>query len=414
MKKLVASSLVLAAAISSATHALQVETSYNGYARYGMGYSFDESYQGDLNNGINVIKAVGSQYASPGRLGNEGYGFELGVNNRFISDNGQIVDVYFMVDEYSGDFNNFGMAMGYARVSNIFESQPGASVWGGKRHYGRNYIGQNDYFYLMNDGTGGGIDDLDLGFGKLDVGLIAGDNGNNGRYGLISEVHGIQITDSVDFGFNLNYGFGNNNITPSDAAKANNAWQFAAYTGQNWSMGRNEFHMRISDGARNGVMGDDVQEDLRSMLFLVNGSVNFSNNASLEYLALYENNKDFDQVKDGNVLVDAPDEKHMQFVITPVYRYNDVHSTRFEFGYDQVKFNNIKDAGFSKNSATNSAWRFGVEQVVQLNSFGWPSPAVRFFLNHGQLDTEYVPVGTTADKDANSVTTVGIMFDASW
>ena len=119
MKKATFKVLALATAVAGATaaQAMNYDLSFNGYGRLGAGYSTDDPLQGEKKNGINVVKAVGSQYQSPGRLGNEGYGFEMGVNNKFTSDNGQVFDVYFMFEDWSQDQNSQGFPQAYVRAA---------------------------------------------------------------------------------------------------------------------------------------------------------------------------------------------------------------------------------------------------------------------------------------------------------
>ena len=273
----------------------------------------------------------------------------------------------------------------------------------------------------MNDGTGAGLDNLDLGGAMLDFGVVAGATGadTKGRYAFVSQLHGIQLGESVDLGLRANYGFGDD----SDKEKGS---QFSVYGGHNWAMGRNEIHTRFSQGYRHGMLWGDPQKDLKSVMVGWKGNVNFTNNFGVDYNLLYETTKDQDaieHVEDGAKASYAKaDERLYQFVVTPNFKHNDIHSTRVEFGYDNLKF---------KDKGTNTAWRVGLEHAIQFNAFGWPSPTLKFYINHGKADTEYLTKTTKANEATwddetkrlvdgpgklgkHSVTTVGAMMEASW
>lgn len=65
-------------------------------------------------------------------------------------------------------------AAAFVQVGNILESQPDARLWAGKRYYRRQDIHINDFYYLDMSGYGAGIEDLNLGIGKLSVAYLAG------------------------------------------------------------------------------------------------------------------------------------------------------------------------------------------------------------------------------------------------
>ncbi|WP_067518712.1 carbohydrate porin [Endozoicomonas ascidiicola] len=427
MKNITFKTLALATAIAGITSQVQADydISFNGYGRMGAGYSSDDPVQGEKKNGINVIKAPESQYPAPGRLGNEKYGFEVGVNNKFTSDNGQVLDVYFMLEDWSQNQDEQGFPQAFVRASNVFDSQPGASVWAGKRHLGRTYMWQNDYFYLLNDGTGAGIENLNMGGALLDSALVAGGTGNNNRYGFINKIHGIQLSDSVDMAINLNYGFAADDDESTESkwvvteatkelspdqylyeketttTKPENGHQLAFNIGQNWSMGRNELHVRSSRGFRHGMMWGNADKDLKSLMFGLRGNIDFSSKFGVHYNFLHETNKDM--TDDGAAIAD---ETLTQLVVTPVYKHSDIHSTRLEVGIDSLKFDDLS----TTKGDTNKAWRVGLEHAIQLNSFGWPSPTLKFFVNHGEVTEAY----ELTKSDKRDATTIGAMMEASW
>ena len=50
---------------------------------------------------------------------------------------------------------------------NLIEWLPGSTIWAGKRFYQRHDVHMIDFYYWDISGPGAGIENIDLGFGKL-------------------------------------------------------------------------------------------------------------------------------------------------------------------------------------------------------------------------------------------------------
>ncbi|PWT86779.1 MAG: hypothetical protein C5B57_00465 [Blastocatellia bacterium] len=72
------------------------------------------------------------------------------------------------------DNDQFRLRQAFVRAGNLFASQPDAKIWGGERFYRRQHIEINDFYPLDMSGYGAGIEDLNLGFGKLAAAYLAG------------------------------------------------------------------------------------------------------------------------------------------------------------------------------------------------------------------------------------------------
>lgn len=77
---------------------------------------------------------------------------------------------------------NFTFAEIWGSVGNVIASQPSLKFWAGNRYYRRHDIHLNDFFFSNMSGTGGGFEDLKLGFGNLAFAWI----GNPGSSGVSS------------------------------------------------------------------------------------------------------------------------------------------------------------------------------------------------------------------------------------
>jgi maltoporin len=396
-KNLLSASLLLATSTISIS-ATAGTPEFFGYARMGAAASDGERVNPEAStnsSGHNIIKTAGSRYQATGRLGNEGNGLEFGLRQKFESTNGSKWDgVIFMDDGYDGTGDTLKVAQVYAGGSNVIASQPEAYFWAGRRFNNRIYDGLNDHFILVNDGNGGGVDNLDLGFSKYDIAVVAGDNGNSGRYVWTNRLHGIDLWQNAQLSLQANYGF---YVGESEEDQNDNV-QLLASIKQNWSKGFNELFVRYSENTRRNAIGwgdPTTNSDLESFGVYDNGSVRFTDNFTLEYTFVYESN-DFD----GNK------ETWSQAIVRPTYAWNNYTSTMVDFGYDQVEFEQYE--------ATNSSYKVTLAQTLQLDMFTWSRPQLRLYVTHGQLDTESTEMGSQSSLGKSDATTVGVMFDAYW
>src|SRR5512132_3429558 len=155
-------------------------------------------FHGYFRSGYGLNGAGGQQVAfqAPGagakyRLGNEAetYGEFIFVNNWLNPD--QATDKAWMKTEVmleanttnSASYANFPAGAGndqfrlreaFIQAGNVIESQPDAKFWAGERYYRRQHIEINDFYPLDMSGYGGGVEDVNLGFGKMALGYLAG------------------------------------------------------------------------------------------------------------------------------------------------------------------------------------------------------------------------------------------------
>ncbi|MBV8050816.1 MAG: carbohydrate porin [Acidobacteriaceae bacterium] len=62
----------------------------------------------------------------------------------------------------------------FVQMGNVVDSQPEAKFWAGERYYRRQHVDINDFYLLDLSGYGAGVEDWDLGVGKLAVAFLAG------------------------------------------------------------------------------------------------------------------------------------------------------------------------------------------------------------------------------------------------
>jgi maltoporin len=96
---------------------------------------------------------------------------------------------------FSNQFVNgsqWAMRQAYLEAKNFIKSAPEITVWGGQRFYDRHDIHIHDLFFDDYSGYGMGVDNIDLGFGKLLVSYLGG------------------IRDDIASGYAFNAAVGNN------------------------------------------------------------------------------------------------------------------------------------------------------------------------------------------------------------
>jgi maltoporin len=155
-------------------------------------------FHGYFRSGYGLNNRGGQQVAfqAPGagakyRLGNEAetYGEFILVNN-WLNPERSTDKAWFRTEVMleanttnSASYANFNVLTGndqfrlreaFARGGNLFASQPDAKFWAGERYYRRQHIEINDFYPLDMSGYGGGVEDVNLGFGRMAVGYIAG------------------------------------------------------------------------------------------------------------------------------------------------------------------------------------------------------------------------------------------------
>jgi maltoporin len=155
-------------------------------------------FHGYFRSGYGVNSEGGQQVAfqAPGagakyRLGNEAetYGEFILVNN-WLNPEREVDKAWFRAQVMfqanttnSASYANFNVPAGndqfrlreaFVRGGNLFARQPDAKFWAGERYYRRQHIEINDFYPLDMSGYGGGVEDVNLGFGKMAVGYLAG------------------------------------------------------------------------------------------------------------------------------------------------------------------------------------------------------------------------------------------------
>src|SRR6202166_3172135 len=152
-------------------------------------------FHGYLRSGYGLNSEGGQQVAfqAPGaeakyRLGNEAETYaELIFVNNWVNPEHDSDKTWFRseltVEANTSNSENYGPTAGpgadqfrlreaFVQAGKLFESQPNAKFWAGERYYRRQHIDSDDFFPLDFSGYGGGVEDVDVNFGKVALAFI--------------------------------------------------------------------------------------------------------------------------------------------------------------------------------------------------------------------------------------------------
>jgi maltoporin len=156
-----------------------------GYFRAGTGFT---------GNGVGQTGTFQiPQYGIPSarfRLGNENdtYFEFSAIVKHMLGDDPEAMDATFKltlsgfdgVDKGTATYidtakgSSFGWREIYLEFKNVIKSAPEVTFWAGQRFYDRYNIDSQDYFWLDDSGVGGGVYNINLGFGSLAIAYIGG------------------------------------------------------------------------------------------------------------------------------------------------------------------------------------------------------------------------------------------------
>ncbi|WP_137936052.1 carbohydrate porin [Chitinivorax sp. B] len=266
-----------------------------------------------------------------------------------------------------------------------------AKIWAGKRYYKRNDVHLNDFFYWNNSGPGGGIEDIDLGFGKFSYAYIRRADSKNSKisqttHDMRLEAIGLGTAGTLDLG--LNFGSKNNVDNNGDGNKNGTSVtvQHNLPLGDSW----NKFIVQYAnknielDGSSYPGANDKSKWRVLDRFFFNVG--NLDGEGLLGYT----------KVKDGDRWFTAG--------VRPVYHFNELFSLASEVGYDRVKPN----AGDTRN-----LWKVTIAPQISAGKSYWSRPTIRAFVTYAKWNKEGV-AGGDVFKDKTNGTSYGIQTEAWW
>ena len=409
--------LPLAVAVAAGIMSVQaMAVDFHGYARSGIGWTGSGGEQ-------QCFQATGAQ--SKYRLGNECETYaeiKLGQEVWKEGDKSFYFDtnVAYSVAQQN-DWEGTDPAFREANVQgkNLIEWLPGSTIWAGKRFYQRHDVHMIDFYYWDISGPGAGIENIDLGFGKLSLAATRSQEAG-GSYAFSSQniydrtkdtandvfdVRLAQMATNPDGMLELGVDYGRANTT-DDYSLADGAskdgWMFTAEHTQSMLKGYNKFVVQYATDSMT-TQGKGLSQGSYGSSSITIDGVNYANN-------VVNNNGSLFRVLDHGAIslgdkwdlmsvgmyqnLDMDNDLGTEWYtvgIRPMYKWTPIMSTLLEVGYDNVKSQQTGDR--------NSQYKITLAQQWQAGDSIWSRPAIRVFATYAKWDEEWGYV-----KNGNDVT----------
>lgn len=368
---------------------------FHGYARSGL-------LMNSNGRGGKAFRAPGAP--AKYRLGNEDETYmELELVKNFYLEDGSWAKYHVMLadsvestNDWTSDDGALNLRQAFVEMGNLptftgaFEE---SVIWAGKRFYGRDDVHINDFYFRDYSGTGGGIQNVKLGAGHLDVGLI----GRN--------FEDVDSTDVEVYTLDTRYRINNWEFEVAlHSAKDNDTvrtggdiWQkdladtgYQGYINYNLpgfygmtDAGFSRIYVQAGEGlgselGRAGGYGGNYEDQYayRAGSF---GQATLSDKWDIFVTATFEQQKD---KKDG--LGEDVDFTWASFGLRPVYKINKNFELQFEAGYDWVDVEDTKDGDYD-----GGLWKATFAPTFKLDTAAfWGRPEIRTFVTYANWDSD--------------------------
>ncbi|MCR1313462.1 maltoporin [Enterobacter sp. BT855] len=390
LRKQVPLAIAIAAGILSAQAGA---VDFKGYARSGIGWTGSGGEQ-------QCFQATGAQ--SKYRLGNECETYaELKLGQEVWKEGDKSfyfdTNVAYSVSQQN-DWESTSPAFREANVQgkNLIDALPGSTIWAGKRFYQRHDVHMIDFYYWDISGPGAGIENIDLGFGKLSLAATRSSEAGGSatfadRYALGNRIYDNLVPNDVfdvrlaqmqvNEGGTLEFGvdYGHTNI-PDDyylqPGASKDGWMFTAEHTQSMLKGFNKFVLQyatdsMTSNGKGRPEGGSINNNGDMWRVLDHGAISLGDSWDLMYVGMYQ-----DINLDNN-----NGTKWWTVGVRPMYKWTPIMSTLLEVGYDNVKSQKTDD--------TNSQYKITLAQQWQAGDSIWSRPAIRVFATYAKWDEKW-------------------------
>lgn len=391
--------LPLAVAVAAGVMSAQaLAVDFHGYARSGIGWTGS----GGEQQCFAATGTGGTKY----RLGNECETYaELKLGQEVWKEGDKSfyfdTNVAYSVAQQN-DWEGTDPAFREANVQgkNLIEWLPGSTIWAGKRFYQRHDVHMIDFYYWDISGPGAGIENIDLGFGKLSLAATRSQEAGGSTTFSSNHIYdqtkdtandvfdvrlaGLETNPDGVLELGVDYGRAN---TTDDYQLANGAskdgWMFTAEHTQSMLKGYNKFVLQygtdamttqgkgIPQGSFNDVFDDNINNNGKLWRVLDHGAITLADKWDLMYVGMYQN-------------VDLDNNLGTEWWtvgVRPMYKWTPIMSTLLEVGYDNVKSQETGDH--------NSQYKITLAQQWQAGDSIWSRPAIRIFATYAKWDEKW-------------------------
>ncbi len=363
---------------------------FTGYARSGIGWTGSGGEQ-------QCFQATGAQ--SKYRLGNECETYaelKLGQEVWKEGDKSFYFDTnvaYSVAQQNDWEATSPAFREANVKGKNLIDALPGSTIWAGKRFYQRHDVHMIDFYYWDISGPGAGLEDVDLGFGKLSFAAtryseaggsytFSSDRIRDFATSTANDVFDVRLagletnTDGV-LELGVDYGRANarDDYRLEDGA-SKDGWMFTAEHTQSMLKGYNKFVLQYATDALTsqgkGVpQGTSLNNNGDMYRILDHGAISMAERWDLMYVAMYQN-------------IDLDNNRGTEWYtvgVRPMYKWTPIMSTLLELGYDNVK---SQQAG-----ERNGQYKVTLAQQWQAGDSIWSRPALRLFATYAKWDEKW-------------------------
>lgn len=363
---------------------------FKGYARSGIGWTGSGGEQ-------QCFQATGAQ--SKYRLGNECETYaelKLGQEVWKEGDKSFYFDTnvaYSVAQQNDWEATSPAFREANVKGKNLIDALPGSTLWAGKRFYQRHDVHMIDFYYWDISGPGAGLEDVDLGFGKLSFAATRSSEAG-GSYTFSSDrirdfatstandvfdvrLAGLETNTDGVLELGVDYGRANarDDYRLEDGA-SKDGWMFTAEHTQSMLKGYNKFVLQYATDAMTsqgkGVpQGTSLNNNGDMYRILDHGAISLAERWDLMYVAMYQN-------------IDLDNDRGTEWYtvgVRPMYKWTPIMSTLLELGYDNVKS--------QQASERNGQYKVTLAQQWQAGDSIWSRPALRLFATYAKWDEKW-------------------------
>lgn len=332
-------------------------------------------------------------------------------------------------DLLSSGSTDFGLPEAWASIGNVVAAEPSMKFWAGSRFYRRHDIHINDFYFYNMSGTGGGVEDLQLPFGKMafawigaaassgfrdlpapDANNEAGFSKGNwdlrlydvlvplgkGEFGLVyaradsgNDANGISAPDSDGVAFTFLH---TRDHVLSDDGVNKFSLQFGTGAAKTFTSGFETFALT------NGVFIRPDERDSWRFRATEHFTANVNDHFSIGPALLYQ----FTDYADGG------DRAHWASAgLRPIWHFNRYLSLAGEAGVDWVKDESARTSDY--------LCKLTLAPQVSLGGRFMSRPVIRAFITYAHWGDEFVgQVGGNDYLGEDAGLTYGIQMEAWW
>jgi maltoporin len=287
----------------------------------------------------------------------------------------------------SGGNDQFRLREAFVRGGHVFgESQPDATFWAGERFYRRQHIEINDFYPLDLSGYGAGVEDLNLGYGKLAVAFLAGarpdvitTNGNHAKSNIDVRYYGLKTPFGL-YGAWFDFATSKGGTTPTGTVIPTSSGEAFGFKFQHleWHGGYNSLMVQYGTGPASnfsspgsGTVVEDPTpfiNNRRQLLLTEQILIQPSDKFAIMPIFVYQ------RTQDGNPL--HPWQQWVSFGARPEIFFSKHVSVAFEAGFDHTH---------SQNAPLYDGWlrKFTIAPQIGAGRKFSSRPVLRAFLTYG-------------------------------